>query len=187
MTPQPNKIQPLVVMNYFGLGEEGGDLQRWAASTATSAQKLYELSSCSTVARCQHFLLSRSATFEQQLNFKLIGSLINCWGAVSSNARYRTCGQLLPLPVGVTPRVGWRSQPHSSPCGTLGFFQALAEGELPGLRLWGQLQGSALSQAAAAVRCTFTYKIWCLDVYLELSSMERRVWGFWVTYNANIR
>lgn len=138
MPPQPNKTEPLVVMNLFWAW-----WGRWWSPKASSFhrhqdsdQKLYELSNCSVAARCQHFLLlSCSATFEHQLNFKLIGSLINCWGAASSNAwpQVRTPGQLLPSLVAVTPRMSQLEV--SSPCGRLDFFLGPGRGGAPGLRL----------------------------------------------------
>lgn len=138
------------------------------------------------IARCQHFLLSRSATFEHQLNVKLIGSLtsaeVQFHQAHGHKYMYRTSRQLVPLPFGVTPRVCWRSQSPQQPLWKTWLFPWPWQ-----RRSYQACWALPLCRFQQLFRCIFTWKIWCLDVYLELSSVEPRVWGFWVSYDANIR
>lgn len=168
MTPQPNKIEPLVVMNLFWAW-----WGRWWSPKVSSFHRhqcpetvwALELQCC-----CQVSALSPKpfhSTLKHQLNFKLTCSLV---AEVAIGTGHLG---MLPPPGGVTPRMCWRSRSPQQPLlKTWLFPRPWHRGSHQAWGCWGWPQGSAVSQAPAAPRCTFTYKIWCLHGCLSAAQLN---------------
>lgn len=106
-----------------------------------------------------------SNTLNHQLNFKLVRSLINCWGAVSPNVAAGT-GHLTTFPSAGRCHLQELlvvMVPTAAPAGRSDFSPQPWQSESHQAQgHWGQLWEFAVSQAPAAIRCTFTFRTWCL-------------------------
>lgn len=176
MTPQPNKIEPLVVMNLFWAW-----WGRWWSPKVSSFHRhqcpetvwALELQCC-----CQVSALSPKpfhSTSKHQLNFKLTCSLV---AEVATGTGH--LGSCSLRPVVSPPGCAGGHGPLSSPCWRLDFFlgpgtggatrpEAAEDGHraLPSHRLQQLLGAHSLTK----------FDVF-MDAYLQLSSMEPPVWGF---------
>lgn len=185
MTPQLSKIEPLVVMNLFWAWWGKVVISKGKQLPQTPVPRNYEPSNCSVVARCQHFLLSCSATFWK--TSLILNSLAHWLTAEvqfhqTCGRRYRTSGSCSLLLLSPPGYAGGHS-PCRSSCGRhdLSLCHGRGGATRPEAAEDGHraLPFHRLQQLLRAHSLTNTLDVF-MDGCLELSSMEPQVWGFWV-------